>query len=352
MLTSRESEKEIVKSDIFYNIAEKNEDVISLHELSKKEYERNDEKMNNGQFNSNVMNNNLGGVTNQNIGTEQEPTFGGRFFPSLEDEPTNMNLNNMNRMSNEQVNSAILPNQAPNNLIDLTDVSGEKEPIMAGNLNNQIPSLSKDVPNLGMEFNQNTNNQPTMNQFNIPSAIEIPNLVSQPENNIPNNFSNMNPANSNQINIPVMNDNNMNLNMGVDYQNVTPVQNIPQFDMSQNIAPTQFGQAPEMSQAPSLDVIQNDFSGNINMPTQSIPQEIPNFNQDFNPSFNPGIPSEAPQTMDSSVMDMQQFPQKEVLPVINTLKNLASSLETFGYKINISEEDLPNSHKLTIEVEK
>ena len=43
---------------------------------------------------------------------------------------------------------------------------------------------------------------------------------------------------------------------------------------------------------------------------------------------------------------------KDVLPVINTLKAVGINLENFGYTIRITDEDLPTSYKITIEVEK
>ena len=39
-------------------------------------------------------------------------------------------------------------------------------------------------------------------------------------------------------------------------------------------------------------------------------------------------------------------------PVLNTIKSLIFNLESFGYQININEEDLSNAVKITIEVEK
>ena len=77
----------ITRSKETFSKKEENLDVVNLDELSKikLEYERDDVKMNNGQFNT--ENNNLGAINNK-----PAPTFGGSFFPSLEDEPTNMNM--------------------------------------------------------------------------------------------------------------------------------------------------------------------------------------------------------------------------------------------------------------------
>ena len=40
------------------------------------------------------------------------------------------------------------------------------------------------------------------------------------------------------------------------------------------------------------------------------------------------------------------------MPVINTLKAVGINLENFGYTIRITDEDLPTSYKITIEVDK
>ena len=120
-------------------------DIINLSELNK-EYEREDFKMNNNQMN-NMPNNNMGMNPQNNNQVPQEPTFGGRFFPSLEDEPTNMNMGGIN-----------IPNQNNSNLIDLTDMGSE----------NVAPSQLS---------NQNLNNN---SQFNIGQQQEQINPISSP----------------------------------------------------------------------------------------------------------------------------------------------------------------------------
>ena len=137
---------------------EKNSDVINLSELSKikLEYERDDVKMNNGQFNT--ENNNLGAINNK-----PAPTFGGSFFPSLEDEPTNMNM--MGEM-NQQPVPPIAPqvnNDLNNNLIDLTDLSLEKEQTPM-----TIPSFGTPVMPATNEPSMPNLNSPEIPEFNIP----------------------------------------------------------------------------------------------------------------------------------------------------------------------------------------
>ena len=60
---------------------------------------------------------------------------------------------------------------------------------------------------------------------------------------------------------------------------------------------------------------------------------------------------EAPQS-EPNMNEQQQFPQKDVTPVLNTIKALTESLKSFGYNINIAEEDLGSSSRITIDIEK
>ena len=335
-----------------------NSDIVNLAELNKKE-ERDDLIMNNNQFN-NMMNNNVGGMpTTNNV---QEPTFGGRFFPSLEDEPTNMNMGGMNiaqtqpQMPNipQTSNEGTTPNMN-NNLIDLTDIASEKEPISPNPtptfMNQPMPSQPQEI----VQNNQTINPEPMINQFNIPQENEISNQMVNPiENNTVNLDSlqtNNQPNFSNPYPTPGMSPeqiNNAMPDLAQDFQNISqPTQNIPQFDMSQNIAPANFNQPPVLNEA--VNIPQNNYPEQPAMSIASdftnptINNEIPNVSN-FNPEVSQmaSIPNE----------EIQQFPQKEVLPVVNTIKSIATSLEAFGYKINMIDEDGATSYKITIEIEK
>ena len=330
----------------------KKSDIINLSELNK-EYEREDLKMNNNQIN-NIPNNNMG-MNPQNMGMNpqnnnqvpQEPTFGGRFFPSLEDEPTNMNMGGINPQT-----------QANNNLIDLTDMGSE----------NTVPSQA---------LNQNiVNNQPVDNnsQFNIrqsqeqlnpiPGPTAVDNIISidnlqnnnqlvepqtiQPESqNIPPVY---NQPQSQEIPNMMQSELNSVISSVPEQSVILPQQqntNYPQnqYDMSQNISPSEVSLKQEVPQQPIETAIpenipiQNDFSQQpqmselINNSTSTSPVQ-PEINS--NPSMNIQVNSN----------------QKDLSPVLNTLKNLAINLEAFGYKLNISEENLENSVKLVVEIEK
>ena len=54
--------------------------------------------------------------------------------------------------------------------------------------------------------------------------------------------------------------------------------------------------------------------------------------------------------MDKSINNMQT--SKDVTPVINMFKNMAISLESLGYKLNINENNSEQSYTINIEVEK
>ncbi len=325
-----------------------NSDIVNLSELNKKE-ERDEQFMNNGQINNNIMNNNLGGTPITNNNSVQEPSFGGRFFPSLEDEPTNMNMGGMG------MNSPIAPpngqdmskiNNTPNNnFIDLTDIVGEKE--------QQIPQSSPSIENTSAlpregEFIQNNSPEqplPNISQFSQPQQVINTPLSLNPQ---VDNIGVSNNMQTIQGNNPI----NMNQNFSIDnmeeltqdFQPASIVQNQPQYDMSQNIAPISFNQPQPINNIEGIS--QNDsFKQNIPTPIN----EISPINNDMSTvSLNPEIP----QMTTNSLEEPQQFPQKEVLPVVNTIKSVAASLEQFGYKINIADEDGINSYKITIEVEK
>ena len=48
----------------------------------------------------------------------------------------------------------------------------------------------------------------------------------------------------------------------------------------------------------------------------------------------------------------QPLQQKNIVPVVNMIKNLAMSIESLGYKLNITESNESNSYNINIEVEK
>lgn len=310
-----------------------NSDIINLSELNKIEYERDDLKMNNEQMNNNLMNNNIGAQPNNQ--QPETPAFGGRFFPSLEDEPTNMNMGGIQP-----------PTQTPitntnSNLIDLTDIG--TEPKQQEAISNQTVSTTTPVP---PQPEQNT-------QFNIGMQQEQLTPIPGPTDNI---ISIDNLQNQNQPvaptpavePVPVLDQNIPNYNIPeTPTTEPLPVQEqpIPQFDMSQNIAPTEVTQNQPNINIPTSQPVQEQVANNFTQPTieptpQIIEQPVPNYNEQPMPEVQT---TQAPEPITQ---------QKDITPILNIIKSTVFNLEPFGYKINISEEDLGTSVKLSIEVEK
>lgn len=351
------------------NFSQNNPDIINLSELSKikLEYERTDFNMNNGQFNNNMPNNNF------NLGQQpmnqpsQEPTFGGRFFPSLEDEPTNMNMMVGSSLQSNMPPQAPVQTMEPNNnLIDLTDLSGAKDT----------------MPNMGMMQPQMDaaplNNLPTMesnNNFDIPNLGMIqPQMDAAPLNNLPsmepsNNFGipnlgmeQNNPA-STIINLESLQNNNpavrpiqepvsmeiLNADFGAPNQMNTQFEMPQNFGINPGIMETQpefsLPQQPDFNQQPQMPEM-NNFDSIPNFDINSMPA-MPQMQQEF-----VGTMPSAMEVTSSEVTENSIEPTKDITPVTSTIKNLVNSLTAFGYKINITEEDLPSTSKLVIEIEK
>lgn len=364
-----------------FNNSNDNSDIINLSELNKEEYERTDFKMNNEQMNNNIINNNFEQQTPLQQQPNQGPTFGGRFFPSLEDEPTNMNM-----FGNQIAQPTLpeVPNFNNNNLIDLTDLSIGKEAninLTSGfeipNLNSQAPSMNPQINNIVMpqpEFS--TSNKMPVQEPIIPQQNNIINLENLQNNNpivepimeqksniVPNNeFVNQQPLQP-QIDIPVSVSSQPEMVQSMN--NIVP----PQIDIGIN-NPTTMSQ-PEIVQSvnnvvPSQeDIIVNNTAmmsqsevqippvSNVEMQTEPISMDI--LNADFgaptpatNSSLTEPVVEETIQVPNQTILNTN----KDVTPVTNTIKNLVSNLESFGYKISINEEDLEKTIKLTIEVEK
>ena len=364
-----------------YNNESDNADIINIEELNKKEYNERDEiKMNNNMpENQNIQPQGLN--TNQG----QVPTFGGRFFPSLEDEPTNMNMGPMNTTSLTQSSSSSPMN---NNYIDLTNIEKDNQqpsqnfitqepnqnlenptPVsIVQNLQNQLPG---NVSNENLQQKTNILNQePVQQAFASQNpqnlSANFPN-IEQPTNNINNNISiesmdamingptemNLQTPNMRTDNI----DNVAKLNESANIpQPMNFVENttIPQFDMSQNIAPNIEKQEQPANQADNIvpSPLQNNFESPVNQINKYSNEQ----------TVSPTSPIENPINMDVEVNQPLQdinmtsgetnFSQKEITPVLETIKSLAMNLQNFGYKLNIIEDDLPTSARITIEVEK
>lgn len=373
-----------------------NSDIISLSELNKEE-EREENTMNNNQNNLINENNNLNQQVQQ-PSPVQEPTFGGRFFPSLEDEPTNMNLSpnfgSFQQQSNQMNYSQPLTGPSP--LIDLTGSNQKNVQQQTSNygmqnnqpLNNNIGSFTSNpsenfspltteqniTPNLEQLNNQNINTTPLQQQV-VDNNSQMNNSMQSISNNNdniaynqPNNTPNITsdvqynqqlPSSVNQSFIPNPNLNESPIsNSSINTQevnNINPLNSIiPNLSSQNNLNETQ--QSPvtnNISPAPLInDPIQSNDE-NLDTNSSSNNTMPNNYSEDDIDDEDDNELDETPEEdndMDISINNMQT--PKDVIPVINMFKNMAISLESLGYKLNINENNSEQSYTINIEVEK
>lgn len=320
-----------------------NNDIINLSELNKKESEREDKFMNNNESLNNQSNqNNMLGQDNSQLQNNNEPTFGGKFFPSLEDQPTNMNLNTniLNNIPTPTINSEPTVNNG-SNLIDLTDLSGLSQPL-SNELNQQpAPTVEAPMPAPGLDTNQslnndisNTINEPLNTNDDLAQIIQsVPSLDSnQPLPEIPSLESDSTKNLDQQSNI----NNNLDLNIQPALSTQEEPKTVPLDSNIQN----------------SLDPLSN-FNNNIELnPQPTLPTAEPtqepsqNILTDLNNQSNLNADIQQNQT----IATPQE--EKNIIPVVNMIKNLVIGLESLGYNIKLEESEEEKSYKLQIEVEK
>lgn len=301
-----------------------NQDIISLSELNKEE--REDSNMNDDIINNQNLNADPSKVPSPQQ-PSQEPTFGGRFFPSLEDEPTNINQNNSSFLnSNNNV-----PSQS---LIDLTDtsipnndISHNNNGLYNSNINNpnDIQQEQPALPNLdALSTNITDNNQYQFNQP-INKTSEIPQSIEN--NNINNNQPiNIESPQSMSLNPPIESsalETNYNMN-NINGQLIDSGVNDNEYNKpNNNYEPTPNNNI-ETTQVPSLDN-NTPMNQNINMVNEAM-----NYNNKSETNIE----------------------QKDIIPVINMIKSLAINIENLGYNLDISEEENNEVYSIKIEVEK
>lgn len=339
-------------------------DIVSIADLNKKELEKENDNMNNEQ--NTQMNNNMPniGVTNQQPNDQvQQPAFGGRFFPSLEDSEVNVNL--ANPFAQQQ------PAQAQPMMANLVDTPTPQQPPVAPT----IPSFVTDsttVPSSNTVSLDSLNKEPVMPTINpLQQNFESP--ISEPVNNIvaepiinpiassaptpgPIPESQPNPLFGNNIpepqpqpeptipNLPNMESSSfgpMTPNME------TPVQ--PTMSTPEPTAPVvpepiipEPAVAPQPIVEPASPVTPDPVMPDIQMPQNNFTvtsTEVP-------------TPEPAPIVEKAKEVAPTIKTTDNIINAINAIKNLGLSIESIGYKTNISEEDTPTSYKITIELEK
>jgi ParB family transcriptional regulator, chromosome partitioning protein len=342
-------------------------DIVSIADLNKKELEKENDNMNNEQ--NTQMNNNMPniGVTNQQPNDQvQQPAFGGRFFPSLEDSEVNVNL--ANPFAQQQ------PAQAQPMMANLVDTPTPQQPPVAPT----IPSFVTDsttVPSSNTVSLDSLNKEPVMPTINpLQQNFESP--ISEPVNNIvaepiinpiassaqtsgPISESQPNPLFGNNIpepqpqpepiaptipNLPNMESNffgAMTPNMETTVQPTMPTTEPTAPVVPEPIIPEP-AVAPQPIVEPTSPVTPDPVMPDIQMPQNNF--TVP----------SPEVPTPEPAPIVEKAPEVAPTIKTtdNIINAINAIKNLGLSIESIGYKTNISEEDTPTSYKITIELEK
>ena len=338
IIDSKQNNNEIVtKSNSINN------DIINLSELNNEVIEREDKFMNNNELLSNQLNqNNMLGQDLQTQNTS-EPTFGGKFFPSLEEQSTNMNLNT-NMLNNNQQTTPPINNES--NLIDLTDLSGvtpqpattnqqTAEPSSLPSFDiNQILNNNSNDPQESLNTNNNLSTIPTIDQ-NVPAPESNPGI----DINISNN------SNQQQIDNNINLDNPTTLPSQEESINLNTTDQLP--DINSNI------DLNTEQSLPNLESLQQNPSQNISLDLNNEPNldSLPNLNTEEQNMQ----PMPEPNNLETPIEDQTiniQPEEKNIIPVVNMIKNLAAGFEALGYSIKLEESDESNSYKIQIEVEK
>ena len=249
--------------------------------------------MNENQVMGNIMNNGV----DQNVTSEAntEPAFGGRFFPSMEE-------NNMNGVNMQEMNNSLNMHQP--------------EPSPIPGFGETIPTPETTVPT----FN---NVEPIPSSPVEPSPIsEVPPMTS-PEP-MPNTFAEPSIAVPTPEEAPV------------------PT-SIPNISM----------EAPAINPTINMD-IQNEapaINSTINI---DVPNEAPSITPNI--GFENSVPSDIPPANPSfdinNIPNLTNQESKDITPVINMIKSITTNMELLGYKINVTENEEATSYKINIEVEK
>lgn len=321
-------------------------DVVNIMDLNKKELEKDNDNMNNNEQNIQlnpglVQNPNMTGQFSQT--NQSMPAFGGRFFPSLEDQETNLNLNN-------PFESTILtPNPSPvqnsvaqpmmENLVDqtLTNIP----PIQPDEVAN-IPNFVTNNQTAPVMTNQVMDNIVTP-EINLPPMADIQPTNVEPRVEIPQpefvTTPPISPLNVQpEIQQPVSN------NSFVVEPIINPIENtIPQPQVVEPI--------PNVPAQPQLQPMEQEpfVAPKIAPPITEAPTELTPITEPVTENLQP----QTPIPMAPELVPTPEYKTTDnIINAINALKNLGLSIGSIGYKTIIEEEDTPNSYKITIEIEK
>lgn len=337
---SSNSQNEIIENNIVStpNLNENiyGNDIVSIMDLNKKELEKENDNMNNEQ---NIQMNQGMFTTpsmpeNPTPAPQQAPAFGDRFFPSLEDQETNLNLTNPFEIPSPAPSSNLTAQPMMENLVDtnpLPQSNAIPTPQPMPNIEpTSIPSQPEPAINIPSFV---TNNQTIPSMPNFMDNTNMPIESNLQPTNLPNNFEETNPINlgngltpsNNIVAEPIINP-----IVQPTPASPTPMPNIEP-PVEPIIPPTQSPQieTPIVSTSP---IIESQKEVTTPMPTIEIAAQ--------NDKQEETIP-----TLDNKSTD-------NIINAINALKNLGLSIQSIGYKATISEEDTPTTYKIVIELEK
>ena len=356
-------------------------DIVSIDDLNKKELEKEMVNMNNNE--QNLMNNNMISPEMTTTNTEQNimpqepvqpaPAFGGRFFPSLEDQPTNLN---MNSNLNAGVNPA--PQPMMENLVNVSTVAEPVQPVIPNIDNNMpvtpisqpvnpIPTNDISVPNIPVvEPNQPVQPTPEVSTFTpvidqvvqpIPEMQPTPSpapLVSPIEPVIPeiNPASTDSPIAQNQDIAPLTDLNNPTTPID------TPVIPTPGPVVTDQRAENTFEPiSPQILTEPTTPptiepVIEPVSSETTELAVPEIPNATPMDNQQQLESTTTIPESTIGEIIPDLPTEATGAQTGDVINAINAIKNLALSIQSIGYKLTMDEENESNKYRITIEIDK
>lgn len=296
------NEEKIVKEEVS-KINLNGTDVVNLKDLNQRNLERVDLKMNNQDMN-NMQNNN--------------PTFGGRFFPSLEDEKVNMNVSSLEGMNNQN-------NFNNNDIYNLND-----------NINQNIVEPNND---------QNINNFDPLNNINIANPTPVINDPIIPSLNVNDNQNNLNNM-DNQYNIPQSD----NINNFSPLSNDIP--NLNEVSMMNNDVQNINNFSPVTNDIPNIDIYPtNENEVNIENTNNTSDINVPNFNINNSMPVENNVPEVNTQPIQNQ-FNNEINNGKDITPVINSIKSIVEAISNLGYKITVSESDFGQDYNLSINIKK
>ena len=320
--TTSETKDMPVSNNITNNLNENmyGNDIVSIDDLNKKEIEKDDIIMNEQNINVNptvVTNPTTEPINNeQNMGAAT-PAFGERFFPSLEDQPTNVGMNDAFPSAPTEATAQPMME----NLVDSTTIENEsmpaiEEPIPAPVAEPVAPVVETPVSETIESAVASVEESPT---------IEMPTFVTNSENAPQINPTIEMPTTGAPSTAPVA-------------EPVQPAPEVPVMETPIETPTAPIVDQPVMEQSAPVPSFEEPVPAPVTEPAQPTP-EIP------------AMEISEP-VMDTATTVPTQGQTGDVLAAMNAIKNLALSIQSIGYNATINEENEADKYRITIELQK